>query len=180
MIPQKVCMWRKSKAAVRLAVGEGGSQVGAVDGSDSHDLDCMNCMNCVDCSLDLESWAAEAANTSAVLSNLTVPTQRIVLAKVRAEALEEAAGLYHEMRSQLADVEEAEVKTSCYFDGVVWKATGAEAPEYTAPLCPWRDQRLASSLAGNYSGVSVALHPIEKQGGCYLEHSFGLLCWLSV
>lgn len=150
MIPQKECMLRMSKAAVRLVVGVGESQVGGVDGSDSHDLDCMNCMNCVNCSLDSESWAVEAANNSVALSKLTVASQLIILAKIQAEGLEVAAGLYHEMSSKLADVEEAEVKTSCCFGGVMWKAVGAEAREYREPLSPSRDLGLASIPVDNY------------------------------
>lgn len=113
MTPQKVYMLRKSKvaarleAAARLGEGEGGSQVGVVDGFDSRDLDCMNC---VDCSVDSESWAVEAVNRcSAALSKQTASTQLIIL---RAGDPEEAVGLDHEMRSQLVDVEEAEVKVS--------------------------------------------------------------------
>lgn len=83
------------------------------------------------------------------------------------------------MHSQLVDAEEAEVKASYCFGGVTWKAIGGEAPEYKGPLSPSRDLRLASSFVGNYSNVSVALHPIEKQSGCYLGHSFGLLYSLS-
>lgn len=150
MIPRKECRLRMSKAAVRLVVGEGESQAEAVDGSDSHDLDCMNCMSCVNCSLDSESWVGEAANNSVALSNLTVATQLIILVKIQAGDLEVAAGLCHEMSSKLADVEEAEVKTSYCFGGVMWKAVGVEAREYREPLSPSRDLRLASSPVGNY------------------------------
>lgn len=108
---------------------------------------------------------------------MTVATP--MLAKLRAEDLEEAVVRYREMNSQLADVEEAEVKIPYCFGGVMWKAIGAEALEYREPLSPSRDLRLASSLVGKYSSVSVALHPNEKQSGCYLEHSFDLLYWLS-
>lgn len=113
MTPQKVYMLRKSKAAARLGAGEGGSQVGVVDGFDSRDLDCMNC---VDCSVDSESWAVEAVNScsAAALSKQTATTQLIIL---RAGDPEEAVGLYHEMRSQPVDVEEAEVKISYCFGG---------------------------------------------------------------
>lgn len=173
-------MLRKSKAR-RPVAGEGESgesQVGAVDGC-SHDLDYMNC---IDCSLDSESWVAEAVNNSAdsaASSNSTVPTQLIILAKIRAGDREEGVGLYHGMHSQLVDAEEAEVKTSYCLGDATWKAIGGEAPEYKALLSPSRDLRLASSFVGNYSNVSVALRPIEKQSGCYFGHSFGLLYSLS-
>lgn len=150
----------------------------AFDGFDSHGSDCRSC---VDYSLGSGSWVAEAVNksASAASSNLTVPTQQIILAKIQVGDLVEAVGLDHEMHSLLVDVEEAEVKTSYCFDGVRWNEIGEEAPEYRVPLGPSRDLRLASRFVGNYSNVSVALHRIDKQNGCYLGHSFDPLYSLS-